>query len=124
MLLGIVDKTGRVGYFTPRLEVDADFAQEADSGRAPGKRFRIAAPCAEGRCAQWTGSRCGLIDDLTTQENSWPPPVVNAKALPRCSIRPECRWFAQVGPSACRICPFVVTDISLGHPDTSLERSG
>jgi hypothetical protein len=111
VLLGIVDATGEIGYLRPRLEIDAEFAREANRGRAPGKRFRIAAPCVEGRCAQWTGERCGLIDDLTAQEG-WPPRSASSRGLPRCSIRPECRWFAQGGAEACHVCPFVVTDVS------------
>ena len=35
-------------------------------------------------------------------------PVV--RALPRCAIRPTCRWFRQEGPAACFRCPQVVTD--------------
>jgi hypothetical protein len=35
--------------------------------------------------------------------------------LPRCSIRANCRWFDQQGADACRVCPFVITDL------TSLE---
>jgi len=30
--------------------------------------------------------------------------------LPRCSIRPQCRWFRQEGPAMCRRCPQIVTD--------------
>src|SRR5437763_115569 len=34
------------------------------------------------------------------------------EALPRCGIRPRCRWFAQNGRAACEVCPLVVTDLS------------
>jgi hypothetical protein len=30
--------------------------------------------------------------------------------LPECSIRAQCRWFAQSGAAACAACPEVVTD--------------
>jgi hypothetical protein len=33
-------------------------------------------------------------------------------ALPRCLIRPACRWFQQEGKEACVRCPQVVTESS------------
>jgi len=35
-------------------------------------------------------------------------PVVSA--LPRCAIRPVCRWFRQEGRAACLRCPQVATE--------------
>jgi len=31
-------------------------------------------------------------------------------ALPRCAIRPRCRWFRQEGREACLRCPLVATE--------------
>ena len=44
------------------VHTDADFVRDAHRGRSPETRFRFAQPCAESRCSQWTGSRCGVID--------------------------------------------------------------
>jgi len=35
------------------------------------------------------------------------PPVVDS--LPPCTIRKECRWFAQEGAAACMRCPEITT---------------
>ncbi|HEX8646546.1 MAG TPA: hypothetical protein VF715_06570 [Thermoleophilaceae bacterium] len=106
-LIGVVGADGTVGYVSPPLEIDADFVERARRGRTPEKRFRFAGPCVEGRCAQWTGSRCGVIDTvLTTPDRPSAP-----ERLPHCGIRSSCRWYAQSGAEACAVCPLVVTDL-------------
>jgi hypothetical protein len=109
VLLGVVGSNGLVGYVRPRLEIDASFVEEAKKGRPPEKRFRFAGPCVEGRCAQWTGSRCGVIDMAVEEQEAGRVPTVEGD-LPKCSIRGRCRWFAQMGARACHVCPLVVTD--------------
>lgn len=63
----------------------------------------------EDRCEQWTGSRCGVIDMAIETQDAGIAPTLD-RPLPRCSIRPRCRWFAQAGPRACAVCPLVITD--------------
>jgi hypothetical protein len=105
LLIGIVGPTGRVGHLTPALAVDEDFVVQAHKGRAPEKRFRFAQPCTEDGCQHWTGTRCGVVDAALSRD------LEPAESLPRCGIRSGCRWFAQSGANACRVCPLVVTDI-------------
>ena len=107
-LLGVVEADGTVGYITPRLTVDEAFVEQASRGRAPEKRFRFAGACVESGCAQWTGSRCGVIDRVL--EGGLLDDGANAQGLPHCSIRSSCRWFAQSGAEACGVCPLVITD--------------
>jgi hypothetical protein len=111
ILLGIVGSTGSVGYIMPEIVVDAEFVGQAHRGRAPEKRFRFAQPCIEGRCLHWTGARCEVIDRALKVKNDALPSDEIEKALPHCSIRIRCRWFAQEGPQACRVCPYVITDL-------------
>lgn len=111
ILLGLVAADGRVAYLRPEARIDAEFVREARRGRAPEKRFRFADTCVEGRCAQWTGERCGLIDRVLESEDA----VANGaeqRPLPRCAIRTRCRWFGQQGREACAACPLVVHDVS------------
>lgn len=105
LLIGIVGPTGRVGHINPALAVDEEFVLEAHRGRAPEKRFRFAQPCTEAGCQHWTGTRCGVVDAALSRD------LESAESLPRCGIRTACRWFAQSGANACRVCPLVVTDI-------------
>ena len=107
-LLGVVEADGTVGYITPRLTVDEAFVEQASRGRAPEKRFRFAGACVESGCAQWTGSRCGVIDRVL--EGGLLDDGAKARALPHCSIRSSCRWFEQSGAEACGVCPLVITD--------------
>lgn len=108
ILVGIVGTNGHVGYVTPRIAVDEEFVRKARTGRPPEARFRFAQPCIEKHCTQWTGSRCGLIDQpLDSPEASGTTEWPNG-TLPECSIRSSCRWFSQAGPRACAVCPLVV----------------
>jgi hypothetical protein len=93
---------------TPPLTIDDSFVATARRGRSPEKRFRFAAPCVEEHCAQWTGSRCGVIDAVLATDVRGADD--EASSLPRCAIRSSCRWFAQSGAGACGVCPLVITD--------------
>jgi hypothetical protein len=109
ILLGVVTPDGRVGYLRPELRVDDEFVKRARAARDPEKRFRFAQPCVEGRCAHWTGSQCGVIQNVLDSSEGRAA-ADEARPLPRCSIRPRCRWFAEQGRSACMACPLVITE--------------
>ena len=104
-LLGIVQADGKVGYLGEPLTIGEEFVERAHAGRTPERRFRFADTCVEGRCRQWTGSRCGVIDKVLKELEA-----AEAEPLPRCGIRPHCRWFRQSGAAACAACPLVITD--------------
>ena len=105
MLLGIISTDGSVAYLTPRVTVDQAFVDRATHGRTPEARFRFAQPCAEGDCAHWVDDRCAVIDGAVSSRHLRRDA---GPALPRCSIRASCRWFAQWGVTACGVCPLVV----------------
>lgn len=107
ILLGVVGPDGAVGYLQPSLTVDSDFLERAARGRPAEERFRFSSPCIEGRCGYWTGTSCGVIEQVLARQDAQELPV--AAALPHCSIRRSCRWFAQSGPRACSACPYVIT---------------
>ena len=109
ILLGIVASDGRVAYLRPEQRIDADFVEAAQTARDPEKRFRFAQPCVEGRCAHWTGSRCGVIQNVV-ESNEGHVALGESRPLPRCSIRSRCRWFAEEGARACMACPLVITE--------------
>jgi hypothetical protein len=106
-LLGIIGTNGRVGYLTPSTTVDAEFDTMARRAGPPEERFRFASPCVENGCAQWTGTRCGVIDAVLAVDELREHA---AAELPRCAIRPSCRWFAQSGAAACAVCPLIITE--------------
>jgi hypothetical protein len=109
VLLGVVGADGRLGSIRPPMIVDDEFVTRATAGRIPESRFRFAEGCVEGPCAQWTGDRCGLIDEVLEAQVAEPPAEADeAPAVPRCGIRPTCRWYSQRGLDACSICPLVI----------------
>ena len=104
-LLGIVGADGVVGFILPPLPLDAAFVEQAHKGRSPESRFRFTNRCVESNCGFWTGSRCGVIDNVVETL-----PVQRAESLRPCMIRSQCRWFSQHGRSACDVCPLIVTE--------------
>jgi len=117
VLLGIVMADGRVAFAPNRLAVNSEFESNAREGRSPEKRFRFADTCVQRGCAQWTGTRCGVIDEVSAEVpiSAW------QSDLPQCSIRPQCRWHHQIGSQACRACPVVITDCR-SEPTTDVGR--
>jgi hypothetical protein len=69
----------------------------------PAEIFRIGAPCAGGACQHFRDDECKLAQRISQQL----VPVVDA--LPRCALRPRCRWWKQEGKAACMRCPAVIT---------------
>jgi len=104
-VLGVVQPVGdgfEVSYLDQPLAVTPGVL--ALSGDAqPTEVFRLAAPCQTRRCPHYDGSDCSLVTRIVQIM----PAVVHQ--LPRCQIRPECRWFHQEGAAACRRCPQVST---------------
>jgi len=112
VLLGIVGSNGILGYVTPQATIDAEFVGRVGAGRSPGKRFRFAEPCVTERCVHWAGNECRVIEDVIAQfgHSEHPEEATLGRVLPRCSIRPRCRWFRQRGGEACSVCPLVIRD--------------
>lgn len=94
----------RVGYLNEPQPVTPEILA-ASAPAAPTEVMRIAAPCMGHDCGHFDGANCRLATRIATMLD----PVV--RSLPRCAIRPTCRWFRQEGPDACFRCPQVVTDL-------------
>jgi hypothetical protein len=107
VLTGSEESGRRVGYLSEAQPLTPDLVAAA-APAAPTEVMRIAAPCMGGACAHFDGANC----TLATRVAQMLGPVV--RALPRCAIRPTCRWFRQEGPDACFRCPQVVTDMRAG----------
>jgi hypothetical protein len=83
----------------------------------PLKVYRIAATCEKSRCLHFDGTDCQLARRIVELL-----PLAVDKT-PNCSIRPECRWFAQEGAPACLRCPQVVS-LSDNRDPRLLEAAG
>lgn len=83
----------------------------------PTEVFRLSATCAEHKCPHFDGADCRLATRIVNML----PAVVSS--LPPCTIRKDCRWFAQEGGAACHRCPEVTT-VSYDLSPTVREVSG
>jgi hypothetical protein len=100
---------GRVHNLKSALTVDEGFLDSAAKDGPVEARMRFASRCQTSGCAQWTGSRCGVIDRALAHIEAVLPLPENG-ALPPCTIRSDCRWYAQTGAKACGACSYIVTD--------------
>jgi hypothetical protein len=101
-LLGVV-KENSVDILSAPIEVDDVFIKAANTGKVAEQKFRFVNKCVKSGCEQWTGSECGVIKRVLTAVEE----KIQNEQLPPCSIRPECRWYAQEGSMACKACPTV-----------------
>ncbi len=97
------DGQRQVAYVPSALPITDELMALSGPAR-PAEVLRIAAPCMKGGCQHYGGGACSLAARVATMLD----PVV--AGLPRCAIRPTCRWFREQGRAACVRCPQVVTD--------------
>jgi hypothetical protein len=93
----------QVGYLSEALPATPDLLAAAAPAK-PTEVFRAAIPCVGSRCRHFDGANCRLASRITAMLD----PVVSS--LPRCAIRPVCRWFRREGREACLRCPQVATE--------------
>lgn len=93
---------GGVGYLDRVKPVDEAVLALA-APLDPANVYRVAVPCAEGRCMHFEGGACQIAARMI--EHLEPA----AGTLPHCAIRPACRWWREAGPAACRRCPEIAT---------------
>jgi hypothetical protein len=106
LLLGVVGSDQKVNLLDPPIPINDEFAETVKAAGNPENRFRFAGKCAKSGCSQWTGSSCGIMDELAMANHLLE--VINEN-LPACAIRPTCRWYSQERAKACMICPYVIT---------------
>jgi hypothetical protein len=114
ILLGVMVKPSIVAYIVPASQVTTEALESLrESGVDVENRLRFAGPCVEHQCVQWTGARCGLIDNAVATQDE----AISVALLPKCSIRSSCRWFSQHGRSACAVCPDIIRKPSAASRD-------
>ena len=104
-VLGVVSRDGtapRLAYLDQPMAATPEMLELA-APVAVSEVFRLSARCEELKCMHFDGARCQLAVRIAKLL----PEVVDA--LPACNIRPDCRWFRQEGPAACKRCPQIVT---------------
>jgi len=113
VLTGSTKQGFQVAYLTEAVPA-TDTLLTAVAPAKPSEVFRAASPCMEHGCKHFDGTDCQLARRIVAMLD----PVVGA--LPRCAIRPRCRWFRQEGRDACLRCPQVATE---GRNPSDLQRT-
>ena len=108
LLLGVVGPDQSVQFLSEPEPMTADLTEAVTAIDHPEQHFRFANRCVKSGCSQWQSGRCGVIDLVMSVNQHLAEPV----ALPHCAIRAQCRWYKQTGPTACSVCPFIITDAS------------
>jgi hypothetical protein len=98
---------GHVAYL-PEPVPTATALATLPEGIEPRRLLRIASHCVSA-CANRRGDDCTLIERVVAAYPDEGPGV------PRCHLRPRCKWWGQTGIAACRRCPEVATR---HHSDT------
>jgi hypothetical protein len=107
--------TPRVAYLTRDASVD-DAQLGMLDGVASTQVFRFSAKCETDRCSHFNGKQCTLAGRIRQSLR----PVVDA--LPPCTVRASCRWYAEQGGEICLRCPQIVT-LNTASGDEVLRRA-
>jgi hypothetical protein len=105
-VFGVVNEDGctkQTHYLSKPVLLTSDLL-ELTAPISPDSVLRVANACAEAACVHFDGERCRLASRIRQNLE----PVVSA--LPRCGIRPGCRWWRQEGAEACRRCPQIIRE--------------
>ncbi len=115
LLLGVRQADGKVAILPEALPISDQFLAHAKQvHEIPEQMFRFTHKCIEGGCKQWNGKGCSVADRAVDMMDS----LSLAKNVDfPCSIRQDCRWFMQKGMDACRICPYIITEITEAEVD-------
>lgn len=105
-ILGLVKGNHTVALLPEPLPITKDFIDKAQTQGTLEKRFRFVNKCVKSGCRQWTGSHCGVIEQLVKANKN----LKLDESLRTCSIRDNCRWYKEHGSRACQVCIYVVTD--------------
>jgi hypothetical protein len=121
LLFGACTQEGTVAIFPDGFIIDADFVEEAKKQPvSPERRFRFAGKCIESGCKQWANGRCGIGDHVVKFIDQAEPIDPHFP----CPIRKNCRWFLQAGYDACRICPYIPTEVTAEEVDAFFVTHG
>ena len=101
VVAGTEDAT-EIAYLQEPVPMTAEL-RAMTNGLHAGEVFRTTSRCLESGCREYANGRCTLGDRIVDTL-----PALSG-ALPPCSIRTSCRWFAEQGPRACQRCPQIVT---------------
>jgi len=102
-----LNEKAEVDYTEKPIRITEGMIQVFNEIDYPEKHFRFTMRCRDSGCAQWEDGMCSIASALKNSEVN-----IDTK-LSACGIRKACRWFSQEGEKACKLCKYIVTDISV-----------
>ena len=114
-IIAVETVDGVLTYLERSVPLTREAAEALNADPEARNQVRVAGPCRESGCGQWTGRRCGVADSVASQL----VPAARLRKLAACSIRERCRWFAQLGREACQLCMgvrFMILEAADGLP--------
>lgn len=99
----------RAAYLAKGVDVP-EAALALTEGVLPTRVFRFTGTCGEKGCSQFGNGKCQLGKTVNRVLGAV------ADAVPACSIRADCRWFAENGSAICFKCPQVITTVLPSEP--------
>ena len=109
-VIGGTAEEPRASFLAKGVEVPAELLATPE-GIAPKRIFRFTGKCENGACGQFANGNCQLGKTVSRMMAD----VVDT--VPACTIRGDCRWYAENGPAICRKCPQVVTTVQPAEAD-------
>ncbi len=105
-LLGIKNEENKIDILSEPVKVDGELLEKFNTHDTKAeKALRFTNKCVQSGCKQWTGEKCGVIDNILEKVEE----KYIEDNLPDCAIRSTCRWYFQEGASACKVCTLVTT---------------
>lgn len=93
---------GQVAYLADPVPA-AEVLGSIPAGIEPTRVLRFASHCVSA-CAHRRGNDCSLVERVIAAV-----PRDEARTVPRCHLRAQCKWWQQSGVDACHRCPAVAT---------------
>ena len=106
LLIGIKNDQEEMDILEEPIKITEDIYEQLKAANSrPEKAVRVANKCITSGCKQWTGDKCGVIDEMLGKVEEG----YLKDQLPTCAIRSTCRWYSQQKELACKVCPLVTT---------------
>ncbi len=113
-LLGVRLEDGTISILPKPMEINpVDFMNNLPAEVNAEQAFRFTGTCQQEHCRQWTKKGCGIALRISRHLDE----IDKDSRIPDCSLRKDCRWYRQEGIHICKICPYVITDLTADEID-------
>jgi hypothetical protein len=113
-VVGTFTETG-TQRFESLIEIDEElFSKYADKSVEWEENMRQFGTCHQSACKNWGDHKCQVPQILKDIG------LAGESEIPKCEIRPYCRWYHQEGPDICKKCDLLPKNEYLGVPQATV----